>query len=145
VIVLDTSVLVYAVGGEHPLRGPSVRLIEAIERGTLKATTTVEVVQEFVHVFGRRRDRQDAARLGRAWAVLLSPLITIGRADLELGLALYENSSRLSAFDAVLASAAVARGADAFVSADDAFGEVAGLRHLDLASPALSDLLAFEG
>jgi len=145
VIVLDTSILVYAVGGEHPLRQPSVRLIEAIRRGLLTATTTVEVVQEFAHVFGRRRDRRDAARLGRAWAALLSPLISTEHDDLDRGLALYEETSRLGAFDAVLASVAITRGAAALVSADNAFGEVPGLRHIDPATPALDTLLTFTG
>ena len=52
-IVLDTTALVYAVGGEHPMREPSRRLVEAIAAGRIEATTTVEVIQEFVHVRAR--------------------------------------------------------------------------------------------
>ena len=65
-IVLDTTVLVYAVGAEHPLRDPSRELVGAIADGVIEATTTIEVVQEFVHVRARRRDRQDAAATGAA-------------------------------------------------------------------------------
>ena len=53
-IVLDTHVLAYAVGAEHPLRAPSRSVVAAIEAGTLRATTTVGVVQEFAHVRARR-------------------------------------------------------------------------------------------
>ena len=59
-IVLDTSVLVYAVRAEHPLQSPCRRLLTAIADRTLTATTTPEVVQEFVHVGSRRRDTSDA-------------------------------------------------------------------------------------
>src|SRR6476646_11029825 len=49
-IVLDTTVLVYAKGSEHPLRAPCRELIEAVAGGSIEATTSVEAIQEFVHV-----------------------------------------------------------------------------------------------
>ena len=73
-IVLDTTVLVYAKGTDHPLREPCRDLIAAIAEERLHATTTTEAIQEFVHVRARRRDRGDAAALGRSYAELLSPL-----------------------------------------------------------------------
>ena len=55
-IVLDTTVLVYAKGIDHPLRQPCRKLIDLIADGRIEATTTVEVIQEFVHVRARRRE-----------------------------------------------------------------------------------------
>lgn len=129
-IVLDTTVLVYAKGSNHPLRDPCRRLIAAIADGEIEATTSVEAIQEFVHVRARRRPRVDAAALGRDYAELLSPLLSVAREDLDRGLALYERSERLGAFDAVLAAAAEAAGARAIVSADTAFAELRALRHV---------------
>lgn len=129
-IVLDTTVLVYAAGAEHPFREPCRRLIEAVQNGTIDATTTVEVVQELVHVRGRRGPRAEAARLGTAYVDLLSPLLTVEADQLHGGLRLYEQDSRLGAFDAVLAAAALAVQAEALVSADRAFQAVPGLRHV---------------
>lgn len=134
-IVLDTTVLVYAVGGDHPLAGPARRLVGSIEAGRVRATTTAEVVQEFVHVRARRRGRRDAADLGRAFATLLAPLYAPGDDDLRAGLGLFEASRPLGAFDAVLAATARARGAEGLVSADAAFAEVDGLRFLPLDEP----------
>lgn len=139
-IVLDTTVLVYALGSEHPAREPSRRVIEAVGEGRLEATTTGEVIQEFVHVYERRRTRADAAAHGRSYAALLAPLISPGEADLEAGLDLYERHSRLGAFDAILAAAAIARGAQALVSVDAAFRKVPGLRHVDPRTPRLAEL-----
>jgi uncharacterized protein len=48
VILLDTTVLVYAKGEDHPLHDPCRDLIAAIADRRLDATTTVEVIQEFV-------------------------------------------------------------------------------------------------
>ncbi len=122
-IVLDTTVLVYAVGGDHALREPSRDVIGAIAAGRLPATTTVEVLQEFAHVRARRRDREDAARHMRDYLDLLAPLLIVGEDDLGDGLRLYARSDRLGAFDAVLAATAARAGAAALVSADAAFAE----------------------
>ncbi|MFZ0834409.1 MAG: type II toxin-antitoxin system VapC family toxin [Mycobacterium sp.] len=129
-IVLDTTVLVYAKGADHPLRDPCRDLVAAIADERINATTTAEVIQEFVHVRARRRERSDAAALGRDYAELLSPLLTITRDDLYRGLMLFETSRGLGAFDAVLATAAATAGASALVSADTAFARLPGISHV---------------
>lgn len=140
-IVLDTTILVYAKGANHPLRDPCRGLIRAIEVGRLSATTTAEAVQEFAHVRSRRRDRRDAAELARAYVDLLAPLLPISEEDLRTGLGLFERHPEVGSFDAVLAAAAQASGAEALVSADHAFGVVPGLLHIDPGTPAIEPLL----
>lgn len=141
-IVLDTTVLVYALGQEHAFREPCHELIGAVAGGRVAATTTVEVIQEFVHVRARCRGRSDAAALGRAYADLLSPLITVSATDLVAGLATFQTADGLGAFDAVLAAATISRGADALVSADAAFAEFRGLRHVVPDAAGVAGLLA---
>ena len=140
-IVLDTTVLVYAKGVDHAFRDPCRQLISAIAERQVEATTTIEVIQELVHVRARRRGRADAAALGRDYAELLSPLLTVTHENLERGLVLYERSERLGAFDAVLAAAAEAAGAQAIVSADAGFGELADIRHVTPDAAGLATLL----
>ena len=130
-IVLDTTVLVYAVGGEHPLAEPCRRIVDDVAHGRVAATTTVAVIQELVHVRARRRGRGDAVELGEAFGTLLGPLLVVDDGVLRRGLRLYADHGSLGAFDAVLAAAAIGVGADALISADRAFRGVAGLRHLD--------------
>jgi hypothetical protein len=129
-IVLDTTVLVYAKGTDHPLRDPCRELIAAISDGAIEATTTIEVIQEFVHVRARRRSRRDAAATGQDYAELLSPLLTVTREHLRQGLALFERVDRLGAFDAVLAAAAASSSATALVSADSAFADAEDVTHI---------------
>ncbi len=132
-IVLDTTVLVYAVGDDHTMRAAAGAIVEAAEDGAIQATTTVEAIQEFVHVRARRRERADAAALGRAYTTLLSPLLQPSEDDLQRGLRLFEREERLGPFDAVLAAIAISANADALISADTAFEGIRGLRWLDLA------------
>lgn len=141
-IVLDTSVLVYAVGGEHPLRGPAQQVVEAVADGRCRATTTVEVVQELTHARARRHGRRDAAALARNYATLLAPLLVTEPADLDEGLRLFLRHEQLGSFDAVLAAVSSRLEPEAFVSADRAFASVHGLRFVSLDSPELEKLLA---
>lgn len=129
-IVLDTTVLVYAKGADHPLRDPSRRLIAAVAERALQATTTVEAIQEFVHVRARRRGRADAVALGNDYSDLLSPLLTVTGDHLRHGLSIFEHSEQLGAFDAILAAAALSAGASALVSADTAFAAIPTLSHV---------------
>ena len=133
--------LVYAKGADHPLREPCRDLVSAIASGEVEATTSVEAIQKFVHVRARRRSRADAAALGRDYAELLAPLLEVDRESLHEGLALYQRSERLGAFDAILAAAAVAAGATALVSADTGFAEVSSLRHLVPDAAGIASLL----
>lgn len=135
-ILLDTTVLSYAVGVEHPLREPCRRLLRAHGDGRIEATTTIEVIQEFIHVRARRRSRLDAVALARQYMAAL-PLLVTRAEDLDVGLSLFERYPVIGAFDAVLAAVALNQRVDALVSADQAFGEVPNLPWVD---PATSDV-----
>ena len=139
-IILDTTVLGYAVGGDHPLREACRRLLVALQAGTVDGATTVEVIQEFTHIQARRRQREDAVALAQAYAASLRLLLTTP-GDLELGLRLFEAHPRLGAFDAMLAAVALNQGAEALVSADAGFGTVPGLRWINPATPDFEALL----
>jgi hypothetical protein len=125
----------------HPLQEGCSRIVRAAGTGRIRATTTVEVIQEFAHVHGRRRERTLVARRARDYAELLAPLLVVDSSDLERGLDLWAETPALGAFDAVLAAVARDRSAVALVSADSAFAAVADLRHVEPAGVELDELL----
>lgn len=134
--------LAYAAGGEHPLRRDCARLIETIADARVDATTTVEVIQEFAHVHARRRDRRVAAELANGYAIGLAPLLQPDATVLARGLAIWEETPTLGAFDAVLAAAALENEAVALVSADTAFASVPGLRYVAPGTAEFDELVA---
>ena len=138
-ILLDTTVLAYAVGEDHPLRDPCRRVLQAHADGRVDATTTIEAIQEFTHIRARRRTRSDAVEVARLYLTALNPIATTLE-DLDRGLDLFERHPSLGAFDAVLAAVALAR-ADTLVSADHAFASVGGLIWIDPATRALERLV----
>jgi uncharacterized protein len=144
VILLDTTILVYAVGTDHSLRSPCLQLLEWVADGSVRATTTLEAVQEFTHIRAVRRTRADAAELGRNYAIGLSPLARPELEDLLEGLELYRRISSLGSFDAVLAVTAQRRGWS-LASADRGFARVPGLTHLNPASSSFLESVRIAG
>lgn len=88
-LAVDTTVLGYAVGADHPLREPSRQVNTAIRGRAICAVTTAEVIQEFAQVRARRRVRDAASALARSCATLLSPLLRPDEADLRAGFGLF--------------------------------------------------------
>lgn len=140
-ILLDTTILVYSVGDEHPLRAPCQRLLVAHGDGRVDGATTVEAIQEFVHIRARRRSRRDAVDAARAFASSLTMLMATPD-DLDRGLRLFADHPGLGSFDAVLAAVAIGNGAEALVSADVGFAGIPGLRWVDPATLAFDALIA---
>ena len=134
-ILLDTTVLLYAVGGEHALRDPCRAILSAVAEG-LVVTTTPEVLQEFCHARSRRHGREDAVRLTERYAQLLAPLVTTESRDLLDALPLYADNERLGMFDSVMITVA-RNGGMSVLSADRAFGTVPDLVWLDPADPGV--------
>ena len=123
-ILLDTTCLVYAVGDDHARRDSARALIEAASTGSVIARTTGQVIVEFAHVRGRRRDRGDAASLAQAFTDLLGPLEAITTADITGALGLWRRHQEIGSFDALLLAVAMRTGAEAVVSEDAGLARV---------------------
>ncbi len=141
-IFLDTYVLIYALAADHPAREPAVRIMDAVGEGRIPGTTTRDVIQEFVHVYSRRRSRSESVANALRYATMLAPLAVAGSQELEHGLHLFAQYEELGAADAVLAATARAHEARALVSADRAFSTVEGLPFVELGSADFDRLLA---
>jgi uncharacterized protein len=124
VILLDTTCLVYAVGDDHERQASARALMDAALRGTITARTTSQVIMEFAHVRGRRRDRRDAASLARDFSDLLGPLEPTTAPDVSTALTLWQDNPEIGSFDALLLAVAVRIGAEAVVSEDAGLARV---------------------
>jgi uncharacterized protein len=125
-LLVDTNVLVYAIGGAHPLRAPCRRLLEAVAEGRSSATTTPVVIQELVHV-RRRRGHDDAVERASDAVELLGPLTGVGHGHALRALRVLAAAPRLGAADALLAAVALEDDLE-LATADQAFADVPGLR-----------------
>ena len=138
----DTSVFVYALGGEHPYREPCRDIVHRAAIGELQGEASADLLQEFTHQRVRRTgDRAVAAKAARDIAKLVwwHPLEPD---DVQRGIDLFERHAQLDARDAVFAALAINRGIDAILATDRAYDEVDGLERIDPADEhAVSTLI----
>lgn len=127
----DTSIFVYALGGEHAYREPCREVVRRAASGELQGEASADLLQELAHQRARRTgDRADAALAARnvaklAWWHPLEPN------DVQRGIDLFEAHPDLDARDAVFAALALNRGIDAILATDRAFDGIGDLERID--------------
>lgn len=141
-ILVDTNVLVYAIGGAHELREPARRVIDGVQRGAIPGATIGAVYLEFLHVYSRRRSPAAAAAAIQDLITLLGLPIELLASELVVAAGLYERHTCLEAVDAALAAVSLRPEVEGLVTADRAFFDVPGVRVLDPRSPELARMLA---
>lgn len=141
-ILLDTNVFVYALGGDHVLRDPARRVLAAARDRAIAAVTIEAVYLELLYVLARRRDRATAAGAVKGFLELLGPPLGTTDADRVRAADLYGAHPGLQSGDALLASVALRDDVEFLLTADRAFRAVPGLAFLDLGSPGLDSSLA---
>jgi predicted nucleic acid-binding protein len=129
-VLLDTSVPLLAMGGRHPSREASQRVLRLIRDGELDAIASTEMIQEFVfHRLRRNSDPVAAASEGRDLAELVH-VAPFDAAALQESLRLVQ-SGQARGRDAVHAATALRLGVGVIVSADPDFDSVVGLTRVD--------------
>ncbi|MEP6526086.1 MAG: type II toxin-antitoxin system VapC family toxin [Nocardioidaceae bacterium] len=126
---VDTAIMAYAVGGEHPLREPCQRWVLAAGSGDVELHASVEMIQEFLFHRMRRTDRETAFAQARN-ASELCVLHAFDVHVLSRSMELIAASETLGGRDAVHAATALVHGLRTIVSPDTAFDGIDGLHRL---------------
>jgi predicted nucleic acid-binding protein len=129
--LFDTSVFLYALGGEHRYRKPCQEILREARDGGLSGEASIELIHEFAYVRQRRVGaRADVAhwarRIGRS-----CPMHAVERADIERALDLWCEHERLDMRDAIFAAQALNRDIDAILSPDRGFDGIPDLERID--------------
>jgi predicted nucleic acid-binding protein len=135
-VLLDTNVILYAIGGPHAYAEPCRRVVAMAGEGRLRPEAPADIVQEILHHRTRRLgDRQQAAADARAAAKLCRLHGVLPQDALE-AIELFAGSSRLSARDAVFVAVAARHDLQEIVSTDTDFDGLERLRRVDPADEA---------
>jgi predicted nucleic acid-binding protein len=129
--LFDTSVFVYALGGEHRYREPCRAVMDDGAQGLLSAEASVELIHEFAYVRCRRGISRLMASKDALEIAGTSRLHTVTPSDVERALELWCEHARLDMRDAIFAAQALNRGIDAILSPDRDFDGIPGLERID--------------
>lgn len=138
-VFLDTAVLMYAGGADHPLREPSARVVGMVRDGTIDASISSEVVQEILHRFLAIRQPERGVRMARDALDLFAPVLPLTHSVMDRMPDLVRRYLTLSARDLVHVATCLEEGITVIVSPDKALDAVGELQRID---PYDTDTLA---
>ena len=130
IVFVDTAVLAYAIGGDHPLRAPCRAIVAAAGAGSLELHASVEMVQELLFHRLRVSDRITAVRQARD-ASRLCVLHDFDAEVLHRMLELTAAHESIGGRDAVHAATALVAGIAGMMTPDRAFDRIPGLTRID--------------
>lgn len=130
--LIDTNVIVYAVGLGHPLKEGAGRILSGIAAGTLEANLDVETLQEVLHLYSSRGERRKGFRTVERLLLLFPNPFPIGREEIEITRDLMMQYSFLGARDAIHAAVVQTNGLEGIVTADKVFDRIKGLKRFDI-------------
>jgi predicted nucleic acid-binding protein len=130
-VFVDTSVLMYAAGAEHPLRDPCRQIIDAISDRSVDAATSTEVIQEILHRAVAMRRADDGIALANQVIDLFAPVLPITHALIRRVPDLIARYPLLDVRDAVHIATCIHEGITEIISADRDYDQVVELRRID--------------
>lgn len=129
-ILVDSNVLMYAAGAEHPNKNPSVAWLERVARGDVDATLDAETLQEILYRYRSIRRWEEGRRVFDLARKMFPLVIPIDTEILDLARGILDSYPGLMARDALHASVVVRHELEAICSFDRDFDRIAGLRRL---------------
>jgi uncharacterized protein len=130
VIFVDTNVLMYAAGGDHPLQRPCREIVDGIGDRSIAATTSVEVVQEIVHRYVATGRAQSGLALAELTLDLFAPVLPITHAVMRRVPDFARRYPSLAARDVIHVATCVHEGINAILSTDRGFDGVREVRRI---------------
>lgn len=126
-LFVDTAVIMYAGGRDHPLRAPCQRLLRRVADGRLDAVTSVEVIQEILHRFTALRRPDVGSAMARDALDLFAPVLPVTHAVMRRMPDLVAHYPDLAARDLVHAATCLHEGVSEIVTPDEGFDRLSEL------------------
>ncbi|MBX7148949.1 type II toxin-antitoxin system VapC family toxin [bacterium] len=98
---IDTNILMYAVGGEHPLKKSCQEIIKKIFDRSIYAVTNTEVFQEIAYRYWSLKKWKLARQILDDYEMLFDEILPIEKKHLKLYYHLLETMPQLSPRDAI--------------------------------------------
>ena len=128
---LDANLIMYSLGGPHPLREPSQKTLDKIKRGVLPVVTNAEVLQEILYRYFSIRKPALGELAYHGIIDLCEMVMPITVQDTDLALKLLKQHHQITSRDALHAATMLNNGLKDILSTDPHFDLIPGIRRID--------------
>lgn len=123
-ILVDSNVLMYAAGANHPHKRPSSSFLEKVASGEFEATIDAEILQEILHRYRAIRRWNEGRKVYDLTRQVFPIVIPITADALDLARAILDEHKNLMARDALHASVIQLHDIDSLCSYDQDFDAI---------------------
>jgi uncharacterized protein len=130
VILVDSNIPMYLVGGAHPLKTDALRLLERLTSERHRLVTDAEVFQEILHRYVAINRRESIQYAFDALRQIVDEVFPVDGATVERAKQIVLGYRRLSARDAVHLAVMEKREIEQILTFDSGFDEFPGISRL---------------
>ena len=131
-ILVDSNVLMYACGAEHPNRAPALAFFNRVAAGELTATVDAEVLQEIIHRYRAIHRWSDGQRVYELARSLFPDVLAVTGAVMDYAKQLADEDTAISARDAVHAGVVATYRLEGICTFDRDFDRIPGCKRVGL-------------
>lgn len=129
-ILVDSNIPMYLVGGAHPLKTDALRLLERLTSERHRLVTDAEVFQEILHRYVAINRRESIQYAFDALRQIVDEVFPVDGATVERAKQIVLGYRRLSARDAVHLAVMEKREIEQILTFDSGFDEFPGISRL---------------
>jgi predicted nucleic acid-binding protein len=132
VILVDSNVLMYANGAEHPNKGLSLAFLKRVAAGEVKAAIDAEVLQEVIHRYRALRRWPEGRRVYELARGLFPEVLAVTGSVMDRAKQIADRDDRVSVRDAVHAAVVAEYKLAGICTFDLDFDRIRGCRRIAL-------------
>jgi hypothetical protein len=128
---VDSNIIMYAVGTEHPYRSPCLDALDRIIRESLQAVVSSEIHQEILHRYLSIGLPEQAREISVKLETIIPATLPVTLADIHRVRKLAERYPALKARDLIHAAVMLENGLTRILSTDRHFDQLAEIERID--------------
>lgn len=129
--LVDTNIIMYAVGKPHSYKGPCKDILQKIVHGIISANINVEVMQELLYVYDSRGERKKGLNVIKENLVLFPHPFAIGKDEIIKARDLMVKYNTLTTRDAIHSAVIINSKLEGIISTDKDFDTVKEITRFD--------------
>jgi predicted nucleic acid-binding protein len=131
VLFIDGNLIMYSIGGPHPLREPCEKFLEKIKSGEILGVTNTEVLQEILYRYFSIERRTLGEIAYQSMIEFCTDIFPVKIVDTDKALEILKRVKGITSRDAVHAATMIHNGIKEIVSTDPHFDLIPEIKRID--------------
>lgn len=128
---IDANLIMYSLGGSHPLRDPCKKILAAIKSNAFIPVTNTEVLQEVLYRYFSIRRSLLGEIAYQSLVQLCAQIYPVTLRETDLALELLKKYQSITSRDAIHAATMINSGIKEIISTDPHFDAISEIKRID--------------